>query len=262
MDPSRVDGGRRRRVLHEHYPASDTYRALFLAALSMAETSVVDRLVTGLPTKQWQDPSRRGELIRMMTGAHVLGGGRTVQVDEVYVVPQPMGGFIDYVACLSDPMSVRDVLIIDPGFFSIDWVVVRRSEIQQTSSSSSTLAMSVAIERAVGTIKEETGRVLARERLEEAIIRSDPYLVAGSSQVDFRPHVERAVAEVANQAATEIRDSLRLMGVTPDVVVLVGGGATWYRSAIRDIYGKLVDVVIPRNPQFANARGYYRIGAA
>ena len=73
IEPMRLEGWQR--SLHADYAATPAYRALVKAALMLANQPVVDRLVTGLPVAQAQDPRRREALRRALLGRHVTERG-------------------------------------------------------------------------------------------------------------------------------------------------------------------------------------------
>ena len=52
-----------------------------------------------------------------MKGEHQVTPRQKVVVKEVKIVPQPLGGFVDYLHGLADPSQVEDasVLVVDPG---------------------------------------------------------------------------------------------------------------------------------------------------
>jgi plasmid segregation protein ParM len=112
------------RELHEDYPSTESYRALFHAGLLLSELDQVDLLVTGLPVNQYLNEELRGRLQKQMQGDHQVTPRRRISVGQVKVVPQPVGGFVDHVWNLKDCLGDRGcrVLVVDPGFFSVDWV--------------------------------------------------------------------------------------------------------------------------------------------
>ncbi|MCG3761300.1 plasmid stability protein StbA, partial [Vibrio cincinnatiensis] len=58
------------RELHPEYPTTKTYKALFHAALLMAETDSIDVVVTGLPVSQFHEPQRKSDLVQRLKGVH------------------------------------------------------------------------------------------------------------------------------------------------------------------------------------------------
>ena len=152
IEPMRFEGWQR--SLHEDYAATPAYRALVKAALVLANRPVVDRLVTGLPVAQAQDPRRREVLRRALLGRHVTERG-AVEVGDVRIVPQPIGAFVDLLwADLGADTLARieegTVLVLDAGFYSFDWAVIVAGELRRGASGTSLEAMSVLLERAAG----------------------------------------------------------------------------------------------------------------
>jgi plasmid segregation protein ParM len=84
------------RSLHADYPSSASYHALFHAGLLLSEVDHVDMLVTGLPVSQYLDEKRRHAIAEQMKGSHQVTPKRSVSVDAVKVIPQPVGGFLDF----------------------------------------------------------------------------------------------------------------------------------------------------------------------
>ncbi|MEF1307085.1 plasmid stability protein StbA, partial [Vibrio owensii] len=85
------------RELHPEYPTTKTYKALFHAALLMAETESIDLVVTGLPVSQFHEPQRKSDLVQRLKGVHQVTPKRSITVHDVKVLPQPAGAFMDLV---------------------------------------------------------------------------------------------------------------------------------------------------------------------
>ncbi len=118
------------RELHEDYPSTESYRALFHAGLLLSELEHIDILVTGLPVSQYLNQDLRNRLQSLMAGEHQVTPRRRITVENVKVVPQPVGGFVDHVWNLKDSSEFEDsrVLVVDPGFFSVDCPTMRESK--------------------------------------------------------------------------------------------------------------------------------------
>ncbi|MDX9767763.1 MAG: ParM/StbA family protein [Ectothiorhodospiraceae bacterium] len=256
VQPERL--GRWKRVVHADYPSSDSYRALYYAALSLAGRETIDRVVTGLPTSQWLVAEIRNRLQEMMIGVHEIRDGVLVEVKDVIVVPQPVGGFVDYSTNNESAHQMR-ILVVDPGFYSTDWILIQDVEIDVSSSGTSTLGMSFALEGVAKEIAAEYGIDIGRERLEHALRIGSSTVRAGQHQVEHYPYMARAAQCIAEQVAVEIQSSLRAMTVSPDIVLVVGGGARWYADHLSTVFGG-IDVVTPPNTVLANARGFWDLG--
>lgn len=258
-----------KRVMDDTYPTSAQYAALFAAGLIRSGLSKIDLLVTGLPVKQFYGMGGidlRAQLKKMMTGRHHVARHCSIEVCEVKVVPQPMGTFS---AVLAEPESAKlrprikvlSTLSLDIGFGTIDWVLMTGNEVQAVSSHSSPRATGYLLEEASRRVSQELGRIKSRDVLDEALRQGRSVLEVGITRdIDYRKHIAEAAEEVAETVIAEIRSSLRLNDDL-DLIMLSGGGATFYEAAVRAAF-RGVDVVRAENPVLANARGFRLLAEA
>lgn len=249
------------RSLHADYASSPSYEALFHAGLLLSEMERIDVLVTGLPVSQYLDDARRNALAEQMRGTHQVTPKRTVSVEKVKVIPQPIGGLLDYIAQEDADIDDAQVLVIDPGFFSVDWVVVANKDLHRQSSGTSLNASSVVLEEASRLIAKDHGSAVDTETLENAIRSGKPAVLVHGQRVDIAPYIEQAARTVGHVVVESIQKSLRTESRGPDLVVLVGGGAMFFRDAVQEAFPRL-KVATPKEPVFSNARGFWLMGAA
>ena len=247
------------RSLHADYTASDSYKALFHAGLLLSEMERIEVLVTGLPVSQYLDEARRNALASLMCGYHQVTPKRSVTVDKVKVIPQPIGGLLDYIAQEDADIEDARVLVVDPGFFSVDWVVVAHKDLHRQSSGTSFNATSVILEEASRLIAKDHGAAVNTETLENAVRDSKPTVLVLGQRVEIMPYIEQAAKTVCPVVVESIQKSLRTESKTPDLVVLVGGGAQFFREAIQDAFPRLT-VASPKDSVLSNARGYWLMG--
>lgn len=95
------------RELHKDYTSTDSYRALFNAGLLLSGMTEIDRVVTGLPTSQYFDDGLRKHLAKTMKGEHQVTPKKKIIVKDVKIVPQPLGGFVDYLSYPSTRSGVH-----------------------------------------------------------------------------------------------------------------------------------------------------------
>ncbi|QSA98124.1 ParM/StbA family protein [Methylococcus sp. EFPC2] len=250
------------RALHQEYAQTASYRALFHASLLLAEHDTVDCLITGLPVSHWLERSRREAIVADLAGRHRVTPKREVEVATVRVVPQPIGGYLDLLWSRPGESVLEEgrVLIIDPGFFSVDWVLVEEGDIRKSSSGTSLEAMSVLLDHASRLMADEHGGTAPVERLEEALrARRDRVLLFGRP-VDLQPYLEKAAERVAPVALEALRQSLRKESGSVDAVLLTGGGAALYEPVAQSLFPSN-PIFVPDHPELANARGFYYFGA-
>lgn len=256
VEPTSLEGWARE--LHADYPASIAYQALYNAALLMSGVERIDQLVTGLPVAQALDAARIKELRARLEGKHQITPTRTVEVADVVILPQPVGAWLDY---LDQPeadhagLEEARVLVLDPGFFSVDWVVIDSGEVRNSLAGTSTAAMSQVIEEADRAIAVAEGKSIGRDKLERAI-RTGSTVSVFSKSVDPAPYLAAAAKQVARQALTSMRQQLRTDDRPFDAVLLTGGGAECYAGTAAEIFPR-AKILRPKETVSANARGFW-----
>lgn len=251
------------RELHKDYTSTDSYRALFNAGLLMTGMTEIDRVVTGLPTSQYFDEGLRKRLAKTMEGEHQVTPKKKIVVKDVKIVPQPLGGFADYLHHLGDPSQVEDasVLVVDPGFFSVDWVLLVNGEFKRASSGTSLDATSVILDEASALIGKDHGSGPGRSRMENAVRSGRNTVSVFGTHVDITPYLAAASATVGHIVASQLKASLRKEESEVDAIVMVGGGAPLFERAIKAAFDK-TPLTIAQDSVFANARGFWRGGEA
>lgn len=252
------------RPTHANYPRTKEYLALYYAALSKLDTDRVDVLVTGLPVRQFYEGKQDGqvaELQRRLEGTHYLSRGRNMTVARVIVVPQPAGAYTDLVQ--GDPSLATDkdrfALVLDVGYYSTDWVLVRGGKVADGSSGSSTDATSRVIEAAARQIGVAHGNVrVSPARVESALRSGRAAMALGDKDVDYRAFVAAAANEVGERVVAQVHSSLRGQSDLVDVVAVTGGGGTLLERAIRGAFPSS-KMAVSKDPVISNARGFLAI---
>lgn len=249
------------RSLHADYPSSASYKALFHAGLLLSEVENIDMLVTGLPVSQYLDETQRRDAQKRMSGVHQITPKRAVTVKKVKVIPQPIGGLLDYISQENADIEDARILVIDPGFFSVDWVVVANKDLHRQSSGTSLNASSVVLEEASRLIARDHGGALSVESLERAIRSGKGSTLVLGQRIELAPYLDEASKVVVPVVMESIQKSLRMERETPDLVVLVGGGARFFKDAVQDVFPRL-NVATPKESVFSNARGFWLMASA
>lgn len=262
LEPGRA---RLNRELHGDYPSTDSYRALYHAALIAAcqEGNVVDHLVTGLPTQQARDPRLVEQLIQRLQGTHKVAPKREIEVRNVQVVAQPVGTLCEITSYHEDAefFNEANLLVLDPGFFSVDWVMFRRGDIQRDSSNTSLDAMSVLLDAINEEIsKDHGGEGPGRDKVEIALQNNRNTVLMYGDRIDLTPYVDRAMGTVAPRALANLKEQMRFMeGEALDFILLGGGGARFYKDAAQYLFPK-AKVIVADNNVTSNASGYWFLG--
>ena len=262
VEPDRLQGWDRE--LHGDYPATKPYKALFYAALLLSEQKEIDVLVTGLPVNQFMDPELREALKKRLEGEHQITPKRAVTVKSVVVVPQPAGAYMEIVSStedgdLLDVLHEGKTIVIDPGFFSVDWVALEGGEVRYHSSGTSLKAMSVLLKTISLLIQEDHGSSPGIDKIEKAIRSGKDEILLFGVKVGLKEYLDKASFGVAQNALTPMRTSMREDGMDADVVLLAGGGAAAYKAAAKELFPKS-RIVMAGDPLVANAKGFWFCG--
>lgn len=249
-------------ILDNDFALSDHYTARLLGAINYMQPlpdEQIDILVLGLPLNTYN--RHHAALSNRFKGEHVINNkGGKVKIGSCHVYPQPLGSYAVHLASNTSPEKVPQALCIDPGYNTVDWFVCKG----MTAVSS----LSGAVKRGMGAvIKAIASEMIQQYRFEEdnqELIRLiDQSLLSGEvlklfgREYDINPF-RTAGNKVVEQAAQAIRDSVG-DGKAISVIILTGGGASFYEAAIRQKYPHHDIHVLP-NPAHANVRGFHLLG--
>lgn len=250
----------RRRGLRNHsedYTETDQYLAQYRGALSYMDVKKIDLLVTGLPVRYME--SKKEGLADLLRGEHPIHGGGKVEVGKVWVIEQPLGGFLDFawsskIADLTNGKTTN--LLIDPGYFTLDWLVATGLKIHATRSDSCALGMSSVLKAIADEISRHLGVPYEDHLALDKALQTGEFRDSGRSYAiePYKRAADGVIEEAINDLASSVGD-LRMI----DNVILVGGGAEMFYPAIKRRF-KHRQVYKASDAIFANVRGFHRAG--
>jgi plasmid segregation protein ParM len=245
------------RVLSTDYPERDVYLALVRGALSYMQQSKIEMLVTGLPVNFYRQYKDR--LVERLSGIHKFPSGREVEIDKAWVIPQPVGGFLNYAMEAGVYGSLREsnCLVIDIGFYTVDWLVCRGLKVIDERSGSVPSGTSKMLESLSIHLGNELGEPFEDINRLDIAINNRNQLDWYGKPFDFS-HLMPKVEPIINSACESIANSV---GTLSDVakVVVVGGGAKHYLQGIRRICHQN-DIAEVNESIYANVRGFMIAG--
>lgn len=263
VEQHHIQGGVRQ--THAEYVGTKEYLALYLAALSRFNVPRIRRLVTGLPVSQFYGPGNLDLIQKMknvMVGTHQVTAMKQVQIDEVVVVSQPAGTFMGLAArpeygFLATKADLS-VLVVDVGYYSVDFVSMSGRSVQDKFSNSSQLATSHILEETARSLTQSYGRVVSRDRLDMLVRNNETHIGLGSQDVDFMS-VMRVIGDgVAERVCSEIMATMRNAKTGIDVIILTGGGGFLFEEAIGKKF-PMAQLILNKEPVLGNVRGYFSI---
>ncbi len=267
-----VEANHESEILDQDFPLSDAYAARLFGALNYMypdlPDQILDYLVLGLPMTTIR--KHASVLQKRFTGKQVINAnGDTLQINHVEVFPQPLGSYSAYLAA-NPPLPGKPMpkaLVVDPGYNTVDWFVIRGMKASDTKSGAAIRGMGSVL----GTIAEklalpvEQGGAKGAQRsnpkeivrlIDQALTRGEPLVMCGNLvNLDDYLDAGNAIIEEAAQAVSNSVGG----GIEIDLVIMTGGGAGMYTNAIT---AKFADhrVVTLDEAAFANVRGFHFLG--
>lgn len=258
------------RILDPTFATSDTYLALIRGAFFYMGVKEVDLLVVGLPVSTWGE--YKDKMQARLVGTHEIpnigraadgaeNNGETIKVvvKQIQVLPQPLGAFFDYSIRnnLYKDMKNQMNLLIDPGFYTTDWLLTHGTKPIESRSGSHSGGMSTIIASIAESVGKKLGTQINDLTPIDTAIRTNTkprffgqefdlteYLVAAKSKS------RQFVSVLANKVGS---------GVDVDNIILAGGGAEFFREAIQEKFPKHT-IITTKDPVYANVRGFQVAG--
>lgn len=252
LDPA-LEGGMR--ILHDNFIDTEHYMALNYGALSQMDVSEIDLLMVGLPVDLMA--SKRADLEALLTGDHQVAG-RTITIHKVVAVAQPLGGFIYHAAAnnmLAGLNSSRN-LLIDPGFFTVDFLVTTGLREVKGKSGSHPSGVSAYLKSVAQDLSKEFKVNYDNISHIDQGIRTGDFKLYGKS-VDLSKYHKKALSSImpgVEAIANTVGD-----GINIDRVVLVGGGASLFKNSIQAILPNHT-ILCGDDSVIANVKGYQLMG--
>lgn len=256
------------RTLDGSYPVTAQYLAMMRGALAYMGQPVIDLLVLGLPNNTISQ--YEAKLKEIGVGEHVVPNIRrrvdssapaeiTVTVREVWVLNQPLGGFFDHAitAGTMRSMSAQQNLIIDPGFFTFDWLMAKGFKPITSRSKAVNGGMSAVLRVIADAISQELVIQPPNLKRVDDAVRNGGKMRLFGRDVDISAHIRLG----KSKAAEYIAELASLVGDGSDVdnIILAGGGSQFFLDVVEAKYPRH-KIIIANDPIYANVRGFQMAG--
>ncbi|HNV25097.1 MAG TPA: PRTRC system protein D [Nitrospira sp.] len=258
-----LHGKQETEVMDENFCLGDAYAARLFGAINYMvpnlPADVIDVLVLGLPLNTYR--KHHAALAKRFVGEHVIDerGGK-VQIKTCHVYPQPLGSYMSYLAANPSPEKAPLALSIDPGYNTVDWFVCQGMSANDSLSDAVPRGMG-AVLRAIAddiikTYEFDATPVELVRAIDRSLTTKTPFELYGQ-HFDLEKHLS-AGDDVVHEAAQAIKNSVG-SGSDIRVIILTGGGASFYAKAVADKFPRH-KVVTLEEPALANVRGFHLIG--
>lgn len=242
---------------HDRYSETPEYLALMRGALRYMKVEQIDLLVVGLPVALFA--SRRSLLEKLAAGRHEVAPGRFVTVRKAFVVAQPHGALVQFAAQTERLAQVSQQLnlVIDAGYRTFDWLVAVGMRLVPAKSYSINRGMLDMVKAMCRRVSADCGVDYRDVDAMDVALRSGV-----SPQIGQEPYdLERLKPITTATARQAVSTMIEWLGDTRefDNIVLVGGAAGLFRSALKDAFPrhKVHEV---RDPLYANVKGFHIAG--
>ncbi len=239
-------------ILHRDYIETPEYRALFYGALEAMHASRIDLLVTGLPVHLYE--TRRERLKNLLLGRHEIRPGVVIEIEEVAVTLQPRGSLLAYHHEVGawQSQAEKTFLVIDPGYFTFDWLVTRGLKELPGMSGSAEWAMSEYVRHIEEQLTAHLGDVHTNPARIDEGLRLKHFRVNGQN-IDlslFQDHAETIVDRAVSALRNRVGNAQMI-----DQIILTGGGAPQFLGGLTRAFPKH-PIHVLEDPIFANVRGF------
>ncbi len=259
-------------VLGKDFCQSDAYLARLRGALFYMRGKDKDGinytpeniqlLVVGLPVSTYRDKDLVQKLKERVLGFHELPEERSVNVEKVIVLPQPMGAFFQHAISKDLLLTMRNQtnLIVDPGYYTFDWLFSAGMTPVDVRSDSANRGVSAILEIMAHEVimqeKFDANESTLIRMLEAHYMTGVPFVPFGVN-IDM-PKYEAHAASVINDAVAAMAHKV---GDGADIhnILLAGGGAKFFKAALEKQFPRH-KVLIMTEPVYSNVRGFHMAG--
>lgn len=238
------------------YALSTEYEALLKGALASIGQPAIDALALGAPVVDYD--ATKNALKERFTGT-IDVGDRQVHVKQVVVLPQPFGGWAWYGATLGKHAELLSLttLVIDPGYHTIDWLVMRGDNLVKDRSGSRREGMhetlSLLSKHLFRATRTELVLADALEDVDKAV-RSGHSIRHGDQVIDPDVYKQVIGAHIERNVAAIFKSVRSLIDI--DQVIVVGGAGELYADYLRPRIGSTPMTVLNAS-RYANVRGFH-----
>lgn len=261
------------------YSQTNGYRALMLGAMAISGLREIDQLVIGLPLSTL--PTYHGHLQDYYKGEHLVGASgakrkNAIAVENVTVTSQPAGAII-HAAKLDATLRKKTNLVIDVGYFTVDYLMCQGLKPFYARSGAVEGGMSSYYDHLGGAVIEQLAKsgfakksAIDHFRLEKALTegtRSDNgtmkyTLMAGNRAVDISESVSKAKIQLEGYVDRIVTGMGSNSLETVNSIILAGGGGAFLLDGLKERVGNGHEFVELAQGQFAIAQGYAELGIA
>lgn len=253
------------RVLDPDYSMSATHMALIRGAIYYMGQPQIDLLILGLPVNTFEKYSAMlaERVVRKHPVPFRLPNGdmeqREVAVRHCRVIPQPIGAFFDYSTRTKtyDRMRSQMNLLIDIGYYTLDWLVADGVKMVNARSGAHNGGMSAILRAMAESIGSKIGEQISDLSILEEAIRTGTNPSFYGKPYDISEHLKIGKAKAEQFVSVLVNK----VGSSLDIsnIILAGGGAEFFKDVLAEKFPNH-DIITTQDPVYANVRGFQCAG--
>ena len=257
-DSADLDSNDASRNLNDQYVMTEQYKAVFYGALHYIGENVIDVLVVGLPLSNMGFADK---LKAIVVGTHKINSTTSVVVKDAIVMPQPLGGLY-YCLSLAKTLPVLEFmneetnLVIDPGFFTFDFLTAIGEKVVENRSSAHNAGVSTILRNIAKSISNKHGIKYDNLSAIDKGLRRRKMKINGEIE-NMEEHIKstRSVLEAAvNYMKNMVGD-----GADIDNIILLGGGSSIFQKTIAAYFPRH-EIILIDDAQMSNVKGFQLAG--
>lgn len=257
-DSSDLDTNDSTRNLNDQYIYTDQYKAVLYGALHYMNHDVIDLLVVGLPVSSL---SKSEDLRKLIIGKHQITKESSVEIKDIVVLPQPLGGLYYCFSQAEENEAFEDLmdeynLIIDPGFLTFDFIVSNGDKLIENRSNAHAGGVSKILRSIASSISQKHNIKYENLSAIDKGLKRRRMKINGEKE-DLAEHIKNTKNVI--EGSVNYMQNIVGDGSDLDNIILIGGGSEIFKKTIEVHYPKH-KIIVLEDPQMANVKGYYEAG--
>ena len=234
-------------------------------------------VVTGLPVSYYTPPQIK-IMKDTMSGEHSIdfdwdrdgsyAHRYKFDIKNIHVIPQPVGTFFNLLLDEKgefredmQSMASSTVAIIDVGYGTSDFCILKGSEYIEKSSRSTQTAMNSVYAHIAKTLSDKSGEDVQPWDIETVILKGDKDLPIKVRGVNYNLEaLYHKALDVIAEELVAIAKGLWRTEHQVDMYILTGGGAFVFAERFRAKFGAKGNIITTDNPVYSNVIGYHKLG--
>jgi len=220
-------------------------------------------VVIGVAVNQTKDPAYIQKLKDIWIADHQTSSGKTISIVECLVAPEPIGAFWSVVLTrpeINELAEKTTLVVLDGGYYTFDWTVIRKKKLVWDACDAMNSGMHKIYLDIQKRIKTAHQANIDLVEIEEAVSQKRPVFIS-DTDLDLSTYLQQALQQHIPNVLANMSTACNEFVESKSIFILAGGSAVLLFPFLKNVYPNN-PIVVPEDPQMANADGYLRIAQA